>query len=45
VVFGVRASLIAEFVAHASGTGPHARDVDGRYHTLDFEFVLAPQAG
>jgi hydroxyquinol 1,2-dioxygenase len=41
VVFGVRESLVADYVAHAPGTGPHARDVDGRYHTLDFNFVLA----
>jgi hydroxyquinol 1,2-dioxygenase len=41
VVFGVRASLVADYVAHAAGTGPHAREVEGRYHTLDFGFVLA----
>jgi hydroxyquinol 1,2-dioxygenase len=40
VVFGVRASLIEDYVAHAAGTGPHANDIDGPYHTLDFEFVL-----
>jgi hydroxyquinol 1,2-dioxygenase len=40
VVFGVRASLVRDFVAHAAGAGPHARDIDGPYHTLDFEFVL-----
>jgi hydroxyquinol 1,2-dioxygenase len=39
-VFGVRESLIGEFVAHAPGTGPHAREVSGAYHTLDFGFVL-----
>jgi hydroxyquinol 1,2-dioxygenase len=39
-VFGVRESLIGEFVAHAPATGPHAREVSGTYHTLDFEFVL-----
>ncbi len=42
VVFGVRASLISDFVAHAAGTGPHRDDVDGTYHTLDFDFVLTP---
>lgn len=40
VVFGVRASLISDFVAHPAGTGPHAKDIDGPYHTLDFDFVL-----
>ncbi len=41
-VFGVRASLLAEFLAHAPGTGPHAAE-PGRYYTLDFGFVLPPQ--
>jgi hydroxyquinol 1,2-dioxygenase len=51
VVFGVRASLIGDYRPHAAGTGPHAREVDGPYHTLDFDFVLqrrgepAPAAG
>lgn len=44
VVFGVRASLVADYVAHAAGTGPHAREVQGRYHTLAFDFVLQPVA-
>ena len=51
VVFGVRASLIGDYRPHAAGTGPHAGEVDGPYHTLDFDFVLqrrnesAPAAG
>ena len=44
VVFGVRASLVADFVAHAPGTGPLGERVAGRYHTLDFDFVLQPAA-
>lgn len=40
VVFGVRGSLIADYVAHAAGTGPHAGDIAGPYHTLGFDFVL-----
>jgi hydroxyquinol 1,2-dioxygenase len=40
VVFGVRSSLISDYVAHAAGTGPHAKDIAGAYHTLDFDFVL-----
>jgi hydroxyquinol 1,2-dioxygenase len=41
VVFGVRASLIADYVPHARGSGPHAQEVSDGYHTLDFDFVLA----
>lgn len=41
VVFGVRASLVADFATHAPGTGPHA-DHPCRYHTLEFAFVLVP---
>jgi hydroxyquinol 1,2-dioxygenase len=41
VVFGVRASLVADYVPHASGAGPHGREIAGRYHTLHFDFVLA----
>jgi hydroxyquinol 1,2-dioxygenase len=43
VVFGVRASLVADFVPHAAGTGPHAES-PMPYHTLDFAFTLVPQA-
>ncbi len=42
VVFGVRASLVSEFKAHAAGTGPQAANIDRAYHTLDFDFVLNP---
>ena len=44
VVFGVRASLIGDYRPHAAGTGPHAREVDSPYHTLDFDFVLQRRA-
>ena len=43
VVFGVRASLVADFVRHEAGTGPHP-EAAGTYHTLDFAFTLVPQA-
>lgn len=43
-VFGVRASLVAPFVAHEAGTGPHAGTAPGRYHTLAFDFVLSRAA-
>ena len=36
----MRSSLIGDYVAHGAGTGPHAKDVDGPYHTLAFAFVL-----
>jgi hydroxyquinol 1,2-dioxygenase len=39
VVFGVRASLIDEFVPHAAGTGPHAGSALP-YPTLDLDFTL-----
>jgi hydroxyquinol 1,2-dioxygenase len=41
VVFGVRASLVNDFVAHAAGSGPHAEQTKLAYHTLDFDFALA----
>ncbi|HZV93980.1 MAG TPA: intradiol ring-cleavage dioxygenase [Caldimonas sp.] len=44
VVFGVRSSLVSDFVAHARGTGPHAGDIDLPYHTLDFDFVVQRRA-
>ena len=44
VVFGVRESLVADYIAHAPGTGPKAEEADGRYHTLAFHFVLAREA-
>ena len=44
VVFGVRASLVAEFKAHEAGTGPNAAAEAARYHTLGFDFVLSPAA-
>lgn len=40
VVFGVRESLVTDFVRHAAGTGPHGAELEGPYHTLDFTFTL-----
>lgn len=40
VVFGVRSSLIGDYLAHAAGTGAHAHEVDRAYYTLAFRFVL-----
>jgi hydroxyquinol 1,2-dioxygenase len=44
VVFGVRASLVADYVPHAAGSGPNATEIEGVYHTLDFDFVLQREA-
>jgi hydroxyquinol 1,2-dioxygenase len=41
-VFGVRSSLVADWVQHPPGTAPDGSRHDGGFHTLDFDFVLAP---
>jgi hydroxyquinol 1,2-dioxygenase len=43
VVFGVRSSLIGNFVQHASGTAPDGTAHSARFYTLHYEFVLNPQ--
>ncbi len=40
-VFGVRSSLVAEWVEHAPGTMPDGQPGAVRFYTLDFDFVLA----
>jgi len=42
VVFGVRSSLIGDFVRHDGGTAPDGSRVDGPYYVLHHRFVLAP---
>lgn len=42
VVFGVRSSLMAQFVHHASGSPPFGPATNGGFYTLDFDFVLKP---
>lgn len=42
VVFGVRSSLMAQFVHHASSRPPFGPATDGGFYTLDFDFVLNP---
>ncbi len=44
VVFGVRSSLIGRFERHAPGRAPDGSTMALPFHTLDQEFVLAPQA-
>ena len=41
-VFGVRHSLIADWVRHEPGRMPDGSDTDLPFHTLDFDFVLNP---
>ena len=40
-VFGVRPSLVADFVRHTAGTAPDGRVMPGAFCTLDYDFVLA----
>ena len=39
-VFGVRSSLIADWVRHAPGIAPDGSTLGEPFHTLDFDFVL-----
>ena len=39
-VFGVRPSLIADFVPQGPGTAPDGKVMDKNYFTLDYDFVL-----
>jgi hydroxyquinol 1,2-dioxygenase len=41
-VFGVRPSLIAEWVQHPPGIAPDGTPLDEAFYTLDFDFVLNP---
>jgi hydroxyquinol 1,2-dioxygenase len=41
-VFGVRTSLIAEWVKHEAGIAPDGTQCDEPFCTLDFDFVLKP---
>ncbi len=42
-VFGVRASLIADWVRHEPGTAPDGSHSAVPFYTLDFDFVLNPE--
>ena len=39
-VFGVRSSLISDWVKHPAGTAPDGTRMDQPYYTLDFDFIL-----
>ncbi len=41
-VFGVRSSLIADWVRHSPGIAPDGSDCAVPFYTLDFDFVLNP---
>lgn len=42
VVFGVRSTLITEWVRHEPGVAPDGRRIDTPWYTLDYDFVLNP---
>ena len=42
-VFGVKESLIADFVRHEPETAPDGTEVDKPFYTLNYDFVLAPR--
>lgn len=42
-VFGVRSSLIADWIEHAPGATPDGTHSDVPFYTLDFRFVLNPE--
>jgi hydroxyquinol 1,2-dioxygenase len=43
-VFGVRSSLIADWIKHDPGTAPDGTRLDTPFHTLIFDFILNPEA-
>ena len=42
VVFGVKKSLVREFVLHEGGTAPDGKRLDGEWFSLVHDFRLAP---
>ena len=44
-VFGVRSSLVADWVRHPAGPTPEGDVLEIPFHTLDFDFVLNPDPG
>jgi hydroxyquinol 1,2-dioxygenase len=41
VVFGVKGSLIQEYVRHSGGTAPDGRVVQGEWFSLNHDFQIA----
>ena len=44
-VFGVRSSLIADWVRHEPGQAPDGSTIDIPFYTLEYDFVLNPETG
>jgi hydroxyquinol 1,2-dioxygenase len=42
-VFGVKETLIAPFERHEPGPGPDGRELGDPWHTMEYDFVLAPR--
>lgn len=45
VVFGVRSSLIADWIKHPPGIAPDGKQRDCDFYTLNFNYVLNPDEG
>jgi hydroxyquinol 1,2-dioxygenase len=43
VVFGVKPSLVREYVAHSGGEAPDGRGMSGSWYSLNHDFHLAPE--
>ncbi len=41
-VFGVRPSLIADFIPQAPGQAPDGKNMSTAFYTLDYDFVMSP---
>jgi hydroxyquinol 1,2-dioxygenase len=44
VVYGVKAPLIVDFVENPPGTAPNGDNIDTRFYTIRYDFVLQPVA-
>jgi hydroxyquinol 1,2-dioxygenase len=44
VVYGVKAPLIVDFVDNPPGTAPNGEQIDRRFYTIRYDFVLQPAA-
>lgn len=42
-VFGVRSTLVADWVRHPAGLAPDGSRLEAPYYTLDYDFVLNPK--
>ena len=44
VVFGVKDSLVREYVSHSAGTAPDGQEMEGEWYSLHHDFRLAAEA-